>query len=286
MDGTSHTDREDEQRKPSALAATVADRLREVTAGAMADPDAAEAVGAAHADEAERRRAMRREVRRRDIEIARIAALESMIHTSEFIAGRLPGWKREIFEHVRDPVASLANLSRAVIQLTLAEDRLDESDAERAERVKAEAEAKVRAEREAEAARAYTDGQIRRAEHKRQVKSMVRAVSLSSIRIPFDEREKLLDDLFRELENEDEAVSAYNGDPAETAADLCLRLGFGPKDVSSKQILERRAALIEVAREHIEGLRGPHVLDAEDAAAPDGAVVSFAQAAKAQGPPS
>jgi hypothetical protein len=149
----------------------------------------------------------------------------------------------------------------------------------------AEAEAKLHAEREAEAARAYTDAQIRRAEHRRQVKGLVRAVSLSSIRLPFTDREKLLDDLFRELESEDDAVSAYNGDPAETAADLCLRLGFGPKDINSKSILERRAALAELTRAHIAALRGEPAVDEEDEAGPDAPVVSFSDAAKAQGPP-
>ena len=88
----------------------------------------------------------------------------------------------------------------------------------------------------------------------------------------------------RELENEDAAVSAYNGDPAETAADLCLRLGFGPEDINTKSILERRAALAELTRAHLEGLRGPPTGD-EDDAAPDETVVPFAASAKAQGPP-
>ncbi len=281
MTGTNPPDREAEQRKPSPLVEVVADRLREVTAAAMADPDCAEAVGATHADEAERRRAMRREVRRRDIEVARIATLEAALHTSEYIAGRLPNWKRDVFEHVRDPVASLANLNRAIIQLTLAEDRLDESDAERAERLKEEAEAKVRAEREAETARAYTEAQIRRAENKRQVQQTVRAVTLSSLKLPYASREKLLAELFEELETED----LYDDDPAETVADLCVRLGIAANGADLKPILERRAALAALARTHIEALRGPHDIDADDEPAADEAVVAFARAAKAQGPP-
>jgi hypothetical protein len=269
MDGPASTaDIEAERRKPSPFVAELAARQQAIVQGA--EP---------WNDPVERRRADRR----RDMEILRLASMESAIHITEYIAGRLPSWKKPALETIDNPVAALANLNRAIIQITLAEDRFDETGEERAERIKAEAEARVKAEREAEAARACTDGQIRRAENKRQVKSLVRAVSLSSIRIPFDQREKLLDDLFRELEDEADAVSAYNGDPAETAADLCLRLGFGPKEINSKLILERRAALVAVARAHMEALQGAPELKVDEAAA-DGAVVRFTQA-KAQGPP-
>jgi len=280
MNGTNPPDREAQQRKPSPLVEVVADRLREVTAEAMADMDGAIAVGAGHADEAERRRAMRREVRRRDLEIARIAALEATLLTTEYVAGRLPNWKRDAFEHVRDPIASLANLNRALIQLTMAEDRFDESDAERIERVKAEAEAKVRADREAETARADTEAQIRRAENRRQVQQTVRAVTISSLKLPFASREKLLAELFAELEAED----VYGDDPAETVADVCVRLGIAA-NADLKPILERRAALAALARTHIETLRGSHPLGDEDEPTSDEALAAFAHAAKAQGPP-
>ena len=280
MNGTNPPDREAQQRKPSPLIEVVAGRLRDVIAEANADPDGA-AAGAGHAEEAERRRAMRREIRRRDLEIARISALEASLLTTEYIAGRLPGWKRDIFEHVRDPVASLANLGRAVIQLTLAEDRFDESDAERVERVRAEAEAQVRAAREADTARAYTDGQTRRAENKRQVHQTVRAVTIAGLKLPFADREKLLADLFRELDAED----LYDADPAETVADVCVRLGIAAGGVDLKPILERRAALAELARGHIEALRGKHPLDEDEEPAGDEPVPPSVHAANAQGPP-
>jgi len=284
MTGANPPDREAQQRKPSPLAEVAADRLREITAAAMADLDCAIAVGTGHADEAERRRAMRREIRRRDIEIARISTLEAVVHTTEYIAGRLPNWKCDVFAHVKDPLASLANLNRALIQLTLAEDRLDESDIERAERLKAEAEAKARAEREAEreaeTARAETEAQIRRAENKRQVQQTVRAITISGLKLPFASREKLLADLFRELESEE----VYHDDPAETVADLCVRLGIAANGTDLKPVLERRAALAELARAHIEALRGLHPRDDEDEPAADEAVMAFAHAAKAQGP--
>ena len=47
----------------------------------------------------------------------------------------------------------------------------------------------------------------------------------------------------------------------------------------------RRAALAELARTHIEALRGQHDLDADDESASDETITAFAHAAKAQGPP-
>ena len=261
-------DTEAERRKPSPFAEQLAERQRAIVNGAEPWNDPVE---------------QRRADRRRDMEILRLASMESAIHITEYIAGRLPNWKKEALEKIGNPAAALANLNRSIIQITLAEERFDETSEERLARIKAEAESEVRARHEAEAARAQAEATLRRAENKRRVKGLVRAVSLSSIRLPFSEQQKLLDDLFRDLDDEDDAVSAYNGDPAETAADLCLRLGLGPKDINSKTILERRTALAELTRAHLEALRGKP--EAEDDPAPDGAVVSFAQAAKAQGPP-
>jgi hypothetical protein len=262
---------QENNRKPSPFVEELAERQREIVNGAEPWNDPVE---------------KRRADRRRDMEILRLASMEAALHITEYIAGRLPSWRREAVGKIGNPVAALANLNRAIIQITLAEDRFDETGEERKARIEAEAEAKVRAEREAEAARAYTDAQIRRAENKRQVKSTVRAVTLSTLRLPFSDRERMLADLFRELEEgDDNAVSAYDGDPVEIAADLCVRLGIGPKDVTTKHILERRAAFTELARAHIEALRGPPGPDGADTAAPDATIVPFAPAARAQGPP-
>ena len=261
---------QDEARKPWPFAEEMAERQRAVVRGAEPWNSPVEE---------------RRAGRRRDMELLRLASMESAFHITEFIAGRLPNWKKPALEALKDPVAALANLNRSIIQITLAEDRFDETREERAERIRAEGEAKARAERAAEASRLQAEATLRRTENKRQVKGLVRAVSLSSIRIPFTEREKLLDDLFRELEAEDPAVSAFNGDPAETAADLCLRLGFWPKDIDSKSILERRAALAELTRAHLEALRGTHAPEGGDGGGDNETVVAFAHAAKAQGPP-
>ena len=77
--------------------------------------------------------------------------------------------------------------------------------------------------------------------------------------------------------------TAYDGDPVEIAADLCLRIGIASKGIDPKHIIQRRAALAAMARAHLEALRGEHLAEDEDA--PATPVVSFAQAAKAQGPP-
>jgi hypothetical protein len=214
MDGTNATEAQREARRhePSPLVAEVEGRLRAICKdGAEPWNDPAE---------------VRRETRRRDMEIMRLSAMEAALHTTEYICGRLPGWKREPFEKITDPVASLANLNRAIVQITLAEDRFDESAEDRTARIKAEAEAKVRAEQAAAAERDYTAGQIRRAENKRNVQNAVRAITLDYLRMPsYGDWEKLCGDLFRELETD----GAYDCDPAETVADVCLRLSLTPR---------------------------------------------------------
>jgi hypothetical protein len=222
----------------------------------------------------------RRAIRRRDMELLRLASMASAFHITEYIAGRLPNWKKEALEKIDNPVAALANLNRSIIQITLAEDRFDETSEERAQRIKAEAEAKARAEREAEAGRRQAEATLRRAENKRQVQNTVRAVSLSGLNLPYYDREKLLAGLFSELETDD----LYDADPVETIADLCVRLGIAAK-IDLKPILERRTALAELARAHIEALRGPHEPDESDESALDDTVVPFTPSAQAQGPP-
>jgi hypothetical protein len=261
----------DKNREPSPFVAELADRQRDIASG-KAEP---------WNEPAEKRHADRR----RDMELLRLSSMEAALHLTEYIAGRLPSWKREALEGIKDPVAALANLNRAIIQITLAEDRFDETGEERKARIAAEAEAKVRAEREAEAQRAYAEAQLRKVENKRQVQQTVRAITLSSLRLPYSDREKLLADLFRELENEAAPGDAYDGDPAETAADLCLRIGIAAKGIDPKSILERRAALAALARAHSEALNGPHGLHSEDETASDDTIVRFAPTAQAQGPP-
>src|ERR1700760_346059 len=174
MDGATQSYPEAERRKPSPFVAELAERQQAIVQGAEPWNDPVE---------------KRRADRRRDMEILRLASMESAIHITEYIAGRLPNWKKEAIEKLRNPVADLANLNRSIIQITLAEDRFDETSEERKARIVAEAEAEVRAEREAAAARAYTEGQIRRAENKRQAMDAVRAITLSSLRLPFSDRE-------------------------------------------------------------------------------------------------
>jgi hypothetical protein len=255
------TTSQEEARKPWPFAEEMAARQRAIVKGAEPWNDPVEE---------------RRANRRRDMEMLRLASMESAFHITEFIAGRLPNWKKPALEQLDNPIAALANLNRSIIQITLAEERFDETREERLERVKAEAEAKARAEREAEAA-------VRRAENKRDVQGAVRAVSLSNLNLTYSDREKRLGDLFRELDHDDGGVSLYDGDPVEAAVGLCLRLGIAPREPADpKSLLDRRAALTELARTHIEALRGaPTPAGDVNPAAND----ATAPAARAQGPP-
>jgi hypothetical protein len=254
---------QDDGRKPWPFAEEMAERQRDIVKGA--EPWNAPV---------EERRA----VRRRDMEILRLASMEAAFHITEYIAGRLPNWKKEALEKLDNPVAALANLNRSIIQITLAEDRFDETAEERAARVRAEAEARARAEREAEAARLQAEATLRRAENKRQVQGALRAVTLSTLNLNYYDREKLLAELFNELEQDDAPGGAYDR----------VRLGLGPKDrdkADPNRLLERRTALAALVRAHLEALRGPQALDAGDEPGSDETIVAFAHAAKAQGPP-
>src|ERR1700722_14806564 len=243
MDGTTETEREAKRREPSPLVAEVEERLRAIM------QNGAEPWNAPLEE--------RRATRRRDMEIMRLSAMEAALHTTEYICGRLPAWKPEAFERVTDPIASLANLNRAIVQITLAEDRFDESAEDRAARIKAEAEARVRAEQAALAERDYTAGQIRRAENKRQTHGAIRAIALDYIRLPRGDREDLLPNLFDIWEAED----AYDGDPAETVADACAQLALTPRIVPDAEIqtpdgkidiIVRRTRLAAFARTYLD----------------------------------
>src|ERR1700728_4103756 len=98
MDGTSEQDREAKRREPSPLVGEGEERLRDIVQNASEPWNAP----------LENHRATRRLY----MEILRLSAMEAALHTTEYICGRLPGWKREPFEKITDPVASLANLNR------------------------------------------------------------------------------------------------------------------------------------------------------------------------------
>jgi hypothetical protein len=107
------------------------------------------------------------------------------------------------------------------------------------------------------------------------------AVTIAGLKLSFDRREEVPAELFKELEVED----VYEADPAETGADVCVRLGIAAGGVDLKPILEHRAALAELARSHIEALRGSHAPDEDDDPACDEPAAPFVHAAKAHGPP-
>jgi hypothetical protein len=273
MDGTNPTDMDAKRRAPSPLVAEVEQRLRDIAQnGAEPWNEPIE---------------VRRETRRRDMEILRLAGMEAALHTNEYISGRLPGWKREMFEGVKDPVASLANLNRAIIQITLAEDRFDESSEERAARIKAEAEAEVRAEQAAATERDYTAAQIRRAENKRRTHGAIRAIALDYIRLPRGDREDMLANLFDIWEAED----TYDGDPAELVADACAQLALTPRIVPDAEIqtpdgkidpAARKKRLLTFVRKYLDLMKPIDPADERDESGFSEPSAPFAQA---QGPP-
>jgi hypothetical protein len=265
MDGTTEAELDAKRREPSPFVAEVEGRLRDIVRdGAEPWNEAAE---------------LRREARRRDMEILRLSAMESALHTTEYIAGRLPAWKCKALEQVRDPLASLANLNRSIVQITLAEERFDESNEERAARLKSERDARERAERNAQTQRAYTASQRRRAENKRQVQSAVRAITLDSLDLDYDDREALLDDLFLGFDLDD---GNYDRDAAGLVADLCARLGLvAAPDGKDADPATRRARAVAMAREYLDVLTPSDVAGDSE---PDEAEPSE-PSAQAQGPP-
>jgi hypothetical protein len=272
MDGTTETQREARRHESSPLVAEVEGRLREIVGGA--EPWNAPL---------EERRA----TRRRDMEIMRLSAMEAALHTTEYICGRLPSWKREAFEKVTDPIASLANLNRAIVQVTLAEDRFDESAEERAARIRAEAEAKVRAEQAALTARTDAERTLRRAENKHRTHDAIRAIGLDYIRLPRGDREDLLAKMFAIWNAED----AYDTDPAELVADACAQLALTSRIVPAAEIqtpdgkidpAARRKRLLAFARKYIELMKPA---DPEDDRDDTDITDTAGPPAQAQGPP-
>ncbi len=259
MNGTDGTHSIPEGDPPSPLIAALARRQLALASGKIVPDETRE---------------QRRALLRRDMEMVRLGAMESALMVTEEIAGRLP---RGHGGDMNDPVSSLANLNRSIIQIALLEERLDETDDERAARLMAEAEASSKAE----AGRADAENQLRRAENRRQVQGGVRAVTLTSLGLRYDQREKLLADIFRELDT----IDVYDQDPATVIADICLRLGIDtdalPKHTADH--LARKDEMTTLARAHLEALRGRHVLDVEDESVTAGA--SSAPPAHAQGPP-
>jgi len=215
----------------------------------------------------------RRNERRRVLEIVRGAALSASLATSEYICGTLPVERRDAFANVRDPIAALANLNRAIVQIVLAEERLDETEAERAERRAAQ--------------RTDAERTLRRAENKHDVQHAVRAITLDHLRMPYNGREKVLADLFRELEKD----GGYDGDPAEIVADACARLGLTPRIVPDAEIqtpdgkidlAARKARLLAFARTYLDLMKPAAPADERDGTDPTDPSEPFAQA---QGPP-
>ena len=262
MSGTANTDAPDGHGNLSAFLADFEKRWHSVEQGGD------ELTG----ETAEQRRA----ARRRSMEALRIGGTKAALAVADVIAGK-PAENPEMFARIEDPLASLADLNRSIIQVALAEERFDETDGERALRVKAEAEAAARAE----IRRADNAMQLRRAQNRLQVQSGVRAVTLTSLQLPYRQREDLLAGIFKELEK----TSAYDTDPARVIADICLRLGIDTDTLRkhAAEHLTRKKSLAEAARAELEALRGDHIVDTDDEG--EDADQDSGPAAHAQGPP-
>jgi hypothetical protein len=279
------------KREPWPFLGAVEGRLREAVVEGKAAQQAEDTRPPEEDPEAltARRRAIRREDRLRMTEMVRLATTDILLRTTEYLAGRLDSWQSGNIDRARDPLATVPALNRSIIQLTLLEERLDESNEERTERIKQEAEAKVRAQQAAEAAEQEKAGEALRGETRRRVHDTVRAISLTCLEpgLAYHDRESLLDDAFGDFE--DDTDCAYDGDPAELSADILTRLAVlhaAPMAANEKlpDILTRRAHLVALAREYLAGLEGPHVLDTGDRPM-SFAVASAAPAECAQGPP-
>ena len=271
MDGTNDTLPSGAEREPLPFLEEVQERQRDI-AMRGAEPWNAPAE-------------QRREARLRDLEMLRLSSLEAAFHVTEYIAGRLPAWKRAALDDIKNPVVALANLNRSIVQICLAEDRFDESGEERAARIAAEAEARRKADQAAEEQRTYSASQVRRAETRRQVHQAVRAIAVPTLRLRLSapERERLFAGLFKDLE----ALAPYDGDPVDIVADACVRLGIPPTD-PAKTIAdhrERRARLVALARAHLAALDDPDSLDDGDDDLPADIPPPFPDPAKPRGPP-
>lgn len=206
----------------------------------------------------------RRERRAQDMERARTMAIEIAGLMADAMAGRIPADECPMFARISDPVASFANLNRAIIQIAMYEDRLDESAEERATRLAAERAARERTAKNAEAQRRYTASQIRRAETKTHVQRAMREITIDSQpELGCHEREDVLDDLFLEYDFDENA--SWDRDPAEIVHDLCTRIGieFVPLDPAlrheKRAPADRRADALALAQRYLDATasRGP-----------------------------
>jgi hypothetical protein len=221
--------------------------------------------------------------------MVRLATTDTLFRTTEYLAGRLDSWQAGNIDRARDPLAAVPALNRSIIQLTLLEERLDESDEERIARTRAEAEASVRAATAAETAQDEKAGEERRRETRRRVHDTVRAISLACLEPSLDyrNRESLLGDVFADFEDDTEVT--YDGDPADLAADILTRLldlhaERSDRPEAMPDILSRRAHLVALAREYLASLQGPAMLDTGHRPIPAAPALT-APTECAQGPP-
>ncbi len=250
------------RHQPSPFVAELQDRQQDIMGGAEPWNDPVE---------------QRREARRRHLEIMRTVSVESGVRLNEVMAGRLQLFECQLLKETKDPISSLAKLNLSVVQITLAEERLDETVAERSARLAAENAACARSERREASAQDYAQSQIRRSENRQQVRLTVSEITLAKLRLRPAERTSLLNKLLTEL---DKDPTAYDRDPAAIVAQITSRLGLTPTVAPETKayFAKRRESLLAGARDHLDAFRDPDMVedDCDDDDAPP---------AQAHGPP-
>jgi hypothetical protein len=230
----------------------------------------------------------RRERRARDMELARMMAIEVAARMAEAMAGRIPEYQCPMFGQIKDPVAAFANLNRAIIQIAMYEDRLDESAEERAARLAAENTARAQAAQKAETQRGYTQSQGRRAERRTHIQRAMREITIDcKPDLDCHEREDLLDELFLEYDFDENA--SWDRNPAEIVYDLCARVGFEftPIDPAlrneERDPADRRSDALKLVQHYLDATesRGDERYGDED----EDDESPSAPPAQAQGPP-
>ncbi|HTJ64738.1 MAG TPA: hypothetical protein VL899_13110 [Alphaproteobacteria bacterium] len=227
----------------------------------------------------------RRARRRRDLEIARMMAMDMMALLAQGAAGRLMGDAQAIVDKI-NPYSAMTQMMQAVQRCIHQEEQLDQTVEERAKRLAAEAEARE-AERLAAEARAKAAAE-RAAQpdtgpsvHDRK-KLIRRAMGMAARDMDATmsrlERELELDELFLEFDD----YGSFSGDAVEITMRLCCDLAeqLGcidpiepggltdlPKDATPE---ERVAALRELAQSYLDRAAGkPPDVPAEPAAEPE-----------------
>ena len=209
----------------------------------------------------------RRAPRRNDLDRSLQTTMAMLGHLAGGVSGVLYGNAQEAFEKLKDPFLAINRMQLELRRIIALAEKLDEDDAERAERLAAEAEAEADAERW-EAGRAEREAdEAKKAAIRRAVTDAARDAWGDDTDIDDeddnddddDDRESvrhLLADLFDEYETYED----YDGDPVEIVAKMCAELGLKPaadsfdepEDDDADPAVVEQARTLELARGYLE----------------------------------